>query len=309
MAEQEKGHAELITNLLGPSAATECEYSYPFETVQEFIDFCQKLTKWGESGVYGFLPHLNSRAAAQLLLQSITTEARQQMIFRQFEGLFPMPVFFETAITQSMAWTLLAPYITGCSAETPMVAWQNFPALNITNNPNATISSNSTGATNGTASGGATNGTATGGATNGTTSNGTAATNGTFMPPEITTNRTSLSTAGSTVELSGEHPGKSVGPNGSYITTSSAGEPKYAAWISQLNITFTALENFQNSSDGWTASTTQPDDVVYADLPENPIVNGTMFLVVTDEEITVTPHNISALNEHIVAGPAVYQAD
>lgn len=33
---------------------------------------------WGEAGVYGFLPHLDSRPAAQLLLQAITTEARQQ---------------------------------------------------------------------------------------------------------------------------------------------------------------------------------------------------------------------------------------
>ena len=51
-----------------------------------------QLTRWGESGVYGFLEHLDSRAAAEMLLQSITTEARQQMIFRQFSGLFPMPV-------------------------------------------------------------------------------------------------------------------------------------------------------------------------------------------------------------------------
>ena len=91
-----------------------------------------KLTRFGESGVYGFLEHLDSRAAATLLLDSITTEARQQMIFRQFEGLFPMPVWFETGISQSMAWTLLAPYIVTCPASNPRIAWQNFPALNIT---------------------------------------------------------------------------------------------------------------------------------------------------------------------------------
>ena len=91
-----------------------------------------KLTRFGESGVYGFLEHLDSRAAASLLLDSITTEARQQMIFRQFEGLFPMPVWFETGISQSMAWTLLAPYIVTCPASNPRIAWQNFPALNIT---------------------------------------------------------------------------------------------------------------------------------------------------------------------------------
>ena len=82
--------------------------------------------------MYGFLEHLDSRAAASLLLDSITVEARQQMIFRQFKGLFPMPVWFETGISQSMAWTLLAPYIVSCPASNPRIAWQNFPALNIT---------------------------------------------------------------------------------------------------------------------------------------------------------------------------------
>lgn len=83
MAEQEIGHAALLSNILGPNAAKQCTYQYPFTNVRQFIDFCQKLTRFGESGVYGFLEHLDSRAAAQLLLQSITTEARQQMIFRQ----------------------------------------------------------------------------------------------------------------------------------------------------------------------------------------------------------------------------------
>ncbi len=158
MADQEVAHAKLITNIIGrmsswPSyltiyivdapprmftegvAAQRCTYSYPFETVRDFVDFCQKLTRFGESGVYGFLEHLDSRAAANLLLQSITTEARQQMVFRQFEGLFPMPVFFEPGISQSMAWTLLAPYITSCPKDNTRLAWQNFPALNITVRP------------------------------------------------------------------------------------------------------------------------------------------------------------------------------
>lgn len=91
-----------------------------------------QLTRFGESGVYGFLEHLDSRASANLLLESIATEARQQMIFRQFEGLFPMPVYFIPGITQSMAWTLLAPYIVSCPENNTVLAWQNFPGLNIT---------------------------------------------------------------------------------------------------------------------------------------------------------------------------------
>ena len=99
--------------------------------MRDFVDFCQKLTRFGESGVYGFLEHLDSHAAANLLLQSIATEARQQMVFRQLEGLFPMPVFFEPGISQSMAWTLLAPHIASCPADNTRIAWQNFPALTI----------------------------------------------------------------------------------------------------------------------------------------------------------------------------------
>jgi len=132
MADQEVGHATLLSNILGEYAAKRCTYRYPFTTVRGFVDFCQKLTRWSESGVYGFLEHLDSRAAANLLLQTITTEARQQMIFRQFEGLFPMPIWFLPGITQSMAWTLLAPHIVSCPAENPRIAWNNFPALNIT---------------------------------------------------------------------------------------------------------------------------------------------------------------------------------
>lgn len=90
MAQQEIGHATLLSNILGPNAAKQCTYQYPFTNVREFVDFCQKLTRFGESGVYGFIEHLDSRAAAQLLLQSITTEARQQMIFRQVLHL-PLP--------------------------------------------------------------------------------------------------------------------------------------------------------------------------------------------------------------------------
>ena len=101
MANQEIGHATLLSNILGAAAPPQCTYNYPYTTVREFIDFNQKLTRFGESGVYGFLGHLDSRESATLLLQSISTEARQQMIFRQFDGLFPMPVWFEVGVSSS----------------------------------------------------------------------------------------------------------------------------------------------------------------------------------------------------------------
>ncbi|KAM5540291.1 hypothetical protein V8D89_006110 [Ganoderma adspersum] len=263
MADQEVAHARLLTNIIGKGvAARRCTYTYPFATVRDFVDFCQKLTRWGESGVYGFLEHLDSHAAANLLLQSIATEARQQMVFRQFEGLFPMPVFFEPGISQSMAWTLLAPYITSCPADNTRIAWQNFPALTIMNNPNAST-------------------------LYGLQVNGPAITHDRQHP---------LSFPGYVLSLEWESPGLPVGPDGSYTTNTSALEPPaYVAWVSQLNTTYTKL-NLTGENSG---TTVQPFDHV---------INGTMFVAVVDAETYVTPHNISMLNEHIVAGPAIYQA-
>lgn len=87
MADQESSHATLLTNMLGERAPAECYYDYPYSTVREWVDFMQRLTRFGESGVWGFINHLDSREVGQLLAQSIATEARQQMIFRQMSGL------------------------------------------------------------------------------------------------------------------------------------------------------------------------------------------------------------------------------
>ncbi|KAH9935647.1 Rds1 protein [Fomitopsis serialis] len=244
MADQEVGHATAI--------AICSDYSYPFETVREFLQFSEFVTRFGEAGTYGFLEHLNSRDAAQIVLQAVTTEARQEMIFRQFEGIFPMPFWFNPAITQSMQWTLMAPYIVGCPDDNARVEFQNFPALNITNNPNVTqLTSNSTPA---------------------------------------------LHDPGETIYLEWESPGKSVGPNNSYVTNTTAGDPKFIAWISQLNVTYTPLTNISGNS----GHTTQPNLTIYSqskytDGSTAPLINGTVFVLVTDDDTI-----------HVVAGPAAY---
>lgn len=125
----------------------------------------------------------------------------------------PTKIWFTPGITQSMAWTLLSPYITSCPAENPHIIFQNFPALNITvrvhshsvfpfqrfqrygtqNNPSAIPLINSTSPENSTL-------------------------------PAITRNRTvPLSAPGYQVNLTWELPGKVTGYNNSYTTNSSAG--------------------------------------------------------------------------------------
>ncbi|KAL5485073.1 RDS1 [Sanghuangporus weigelae] len=272
MASQEVGHATALTNILGEkSAAKPCNFSWPVKTVPDFIDLSQRITRIGESGVFGFLNKLNSRSSAQILTQSISTESRQQLIFRQWEGLFPMPVWFEPSITQSMQWTLMAPYFTSCPASNPKIKWNNFPALNITNSSSAHQ----------------------------------------FSHPAIAPNVSAgLSSPGQTVHFSFEAPGKAVGPNSSFVTvTNTTGSPRFAAWISQLNVTYTELADVSvgRGNETGTASTIQPGGTVFQG-EDDPIVNGTMFIVLTDSNPFVTPFNVSELDAHVVAGPVVYQS-
>ena len=301
MADQEVGHSTLLTNMLGAQAPVQCTYNYPFTTVREFIDFCQKLTRFGESGVYGFLNHLDAREVGQLLLQSISTEARQQMIFRQFDGLFPMPVWFETGIPQSWAWTLLAPYISSCPANQTRLAWQNFPALTVLNQPNpASINANRT--TNGETAGNSSAAPLNQAAVPAVNACASSTVVGESCSPAITQNRSiPLSFPGREVFFSWDAPGKAVGPNNSYITATSAGAPAFVIWVTQLNATYSPL----TVTGPGTGSTFQPNLATYAG---DPAINGTMFVALTDTNLTVTPFNLSMVNPFVVAGPALYQA-
>ncbi|OGM41494.1 stress response protein Rds1 [Aspergillus bombycis] len=299
MADQEVGHATMVTNILGAEAPRMCTYNYPYTTVHEFVDFCPKFTRFGESGVYGFQPHLNSREAAILLLQSITTEARQQMIFRQFEGLFPMPVWFEVGVPQSWAWTLLAPYISSCPENQTRLAWQNFPALYIKNQPNpARI--NGSAALNETVGEGVNSLNSTAVPSDASCVNSTAL--GTSCYPAITHNRTlPLSWPGREVFIHWDEPGRPAGPNNSYITSTSAGDPKSVVWATQLNVTYSPLEMTGDNC----GSTIKPGIQTYAG---DPAINGTMFVAITDSDPYLSPFNLSMINPHVVAGPALYQS-
>ncbi|KAJ5705835.1 hypothetical protein N7536_001524 [Penicillium majusculum] len=399
MAQQEIGHATMLSNILGARAPQQCNYIYPYTNVKEFIDFCQKLTRWGEAGVYGFLAHLDSREAATLLTQSITTEARQQLIFRQFEGLFSMVEWFEVGIPQSWAWTLLAPFISSCPENQTRLIWQNFPTLMVVNQPDpwtsgtARNSSSGNNRTNGHNSSGydSTGYDPTAYLLNGNNSTGHNSTGFNSTRYNFTTsadqisrlNMTSgfnqsagfifnettgikntvgpgvsipkspkgsgrfnsstsanscgasvskirpipLTAAGRLVLLQWDLPGKKVGPNNSYVTTTEtkAGSAQYVLWVSQLNITYTPLHvvsgsngttanttngtNGSNSTNSTTDTirgyTTQPDLETYQ---SNPAFNGTIFIAITDSAPYVSPFNLSLINPHVVAGPALYQA-
>jgi Ferritin-like domain len=301
MANQETGHATLLTNMLGEAAPKECVYNYPYTTVREWLDFMQRVTRFGESGVWGFINHLDSREVGQLLAQSIATEARQQQIFRQLSGLTPVNVWFENGWPQSWAWTMLAPYISYCPANQTRLAWQNFPMLRILNNPNINRVMPSDTATDGSENVGER-------ITDPSVSNITKVENcfgasevGVACDAAVAHNRSSpLSYPGKKVLFEWEAPGKAVGPNNSYVTSTTAGQPKFVAWSQQLNLTYSPL-TLTGKNQGYSY---QPAGYVYGD---DGIINGTMAVLLTDLDLYVTPFNVSMLNPHVVA-LGMYQA-
>ena len=222
------------------------------------------------------------------------------MIFRQFDGLFPMPVWFETGIPQSWAWTLLAPYISSCPENQTRLAWQNFPALSVLNQPNAArINANRT-------TFGETIGNTSSAPLNSTVPEADSCLDSSVVgencSPAITHNRSiPLSFPGRQVFFSWENPGNPVGPNNSYITATSVSDAKYVAWVTQLNLTYSELTQ-TGSNEGYTF---QPDVSTYEG---DPAANGTMFVALTSENIPFTPFNLSQINPFVVAGPALYQA-
>lgn len=294
MAQQEQGHATLLSNMLGETAPPQCTYNYPYSTVREFVDFNAILTRWGESGVWGFINHLDAREVGQLLAQSIATEARQEMIFRQFSGLHPMPVWFEAGIPQSWAWTYLAPYISSCPENTTRLGWQNFPALHVANQANINrVSPNDT-------------------ADWERTDNRTSSPAISDIPqedsclhvnvtgyncgPGITRNRSEpLTFPGKQVRLVWDEPGYAVGPNNSYVTSTTAGAPKYVAWVQQLNLTYTPL-TVTGPNSGYTY---HPATEVYQGGAR--VVNDTTFIALTDSDMFLTPFNLSMINPHVRA--------
>lgn len=274
-AQQEIGHAVVLSNLLGAKAPKKCKYSYPFNTVREALLFCEELTRWGESGVYGFLPSLDNRANAQILLQSIATEARQQYTFRQWLGVNSVNIWFETGTPQAWAWTLLSPYITECPSHNVPVGFSIYPKLTVQNQPDLVAV--------GEAAGG----------------------------PAIYSNTTALSAAGRQVFFEWDAPGKSQGPYGEKTEIVADDKtPRYVAWLQQYNVTYSDLENVTKTSNGkYKGYTYQPSGLIF---PQNSstqgVINGTMFTAITNSNSYYTPLNLTLINGATIAGPAIYQA-
>ncbi len=125
------------------------------------------------------------------------------------------------------------------------------------------------------------------------------------IPAAISTNRTALTSVGETLDLYYDAPGMNVSYDNSYQTAVGANVTDLTPngnwtcnFISQLNVTTSPF-----TSTGENCGSCQiPGGYV---LGNDPIVNGTIFVAISTQNVYVTPYNLSILNDIIVAGPAV----
>lgn len=103
-----------------------------------------------------------------------------------------------------------------------------------------------------------------------------------------------VSFPGRQVNLTWDNPGLAVGPNNSYVTSTTAGQPAFVAWLSQLNLTYTPL-TVTGSNSGFTY---QPANEVFE---TDPALNGTVFIALTDADVYATPFNLTMINPHVRA--------
>lgn len=272
-AQQEVGHAVVLSNLLGAKAPKECQYQYPFNTLREALLFTEELTRWGESGVLGFLPSLDNRANAQILLQSITTESRQQYTMRQMLGAFPVPVWFETGVPQAYAWTLLSPYIKSCPSHNVPVGFSIFPKLTVQNQPDLAAA--------GKAAGG----------------------------PAITHNISALTYPGKELHFEWDNAGKTQGPyNQKTEILAPNKEPKHAAFVSQYNVTYSDLYDVSQKHGKWYGKAKVPSGEIFPQNGTQSVINGTNFVALTHTTTFYTPLNLTLLTKDTIAGPAILQS-
>jgi hypothetical protein len=132
----EQTHAQLLGSILGPNAPQPCNYSFPFNSVQTFVNLSLVFESVGASAYTGALQSLSTPAVVTAAGAILSTEARQSSwVGTAVVGVTPWGTAFETPINGTEAFTLASGFIVSCPSTNPSLGLQAFPTFNITGTP------------------------------------------------------------------------------------------------------------------------------------------------------------------------------
>jgi len=135
----EQTHAALLASVLtanGANVPQPCTYTFPFNSVQSFVNLSLVFETVGASAYSGAIQGLSTPEIVTTAAAILSTEARQSSwVGTAVVGVTPWGTAFETPIDGNDAFTLASQFIVSCPTTNPPLGLQDFPALTITGAP------------------------------------------------------------------------------------------------------------------------------------------------------------------------------
>ncbi|KAL7420733.1 hypothetical protein Q5752_004684 [Cryptotrichosporon argae] len=136
--DQEIDHFTVIQEALGDNF-TNCTYDFPIGSVSDLFTFGQVVTSVGEGAFIGALANLTNSEVRLVGGSILGNEARQNSKLREAAGLQYFNGVglagygsFDTPLSASQAYSLAAPFLTGCPPSNPPINFKLIPPLNAT---------------------------------------------------------------------------------------------------------------------------------------------------------------------------------
>ncbi|KAI0826021.1 ferritin-like domain-containing protein [Irpex lacteus] len=142
--QHERTHVEFLQNALGAEAPQPCNYSFPLDTVQDFVSTSFSLESAGEAAYLGAGSLLQNKSLVPIAASILAVEARQaSWVSSAALNATPWNGPFDTPLNASAIFSLASTFITSCPSSNPPLIVTPVNSLSLTP-ANATVGSNVT---------------------------------------------------------------------------------------------------------------------------------------------------------------------
>lgn len=133
LAYDEATHVAFLTGALGADATKACKYSFPYQTVDEFLALSRILEGVGVSAYLGAAKDISLPAYLTAAGAILTVEARHQAVISEEQGHLGFPSPFDTPLSYSQVYSLAAPFFVpgSCPSTNPPLPVTDFPSLTV----------------------------------------------------------------------------------------------------------------------------------------------------------------------------------
>lgn len=137
--DQEATHVATLSSVLtslGQTPTAPCEYTFPYETLDEFLGLAGVIEGVGVSAYLGKAPLIDNDGYLTAAASILAVEARHQAILSSYVKKDPTPGPYDTPLQGSQVFSLVVPFLKSCPESNPTLPFKAFPTLGVnTKNP------------------------------------------------------------------------------------------------------------------------------------------------------------------------------